>query len=74
MEEFDPHVVLEQVYPVAKACVSPLVSIVQANPGLAAEVIELALMIGINQAMARIQWDKIDEAISKIKPSMYPRW
>lgn len=69
-----PHQLIEEIFPGAKHCVSPLAEIVRVNPNLAAEVIELAIMIGVNQAMTRIHWDKMSEALSKIKSSQFPQW
>ena len=75
-DDFDqtPHQLIEEIFPVAKATISPLVEIIRVNPNLATEVIELAIMIGINQAMARIQWDKVDKTLNEIKNSQFPRW
>lgn len=69
-----PHQLIEEIFPAAKHCISPLVELVRVNPNLAQEVIELAVMIGVNQAMTRIHWDKMDEALSKIKSSQFPKW
>jgi hypothetical protein len=69
MSEFTltPRELISESYPSAAQSISSLVTIVQTNPGLAREVIELAIMVGINAAMVRIDWDARKLVLDKIK-------
>lgn len=49
---------LKNSYPYAAQTVSPLVNLVKVNPNLTEEIIELAIVIGINAAHWRIETDK----------------
>lgn len=65
--ELTPHELIQDCYPVARACISPLKEIVKVNPELAEEVIELAIVIGINSAWKRADWDVKRNFIAGIK-------
>ena len=74
--ELTPHELINECYPIACACVGPLKEIVKVNPELAEEVIELAIVIGINQAMKRIDWDNKKIILEKINVDIKnrPAW
>ena len=76
MSELTPHELIQDCYPIARACISPLVEIAKVNKELLEEVIELAIIIGINSAHNRIEWDKRREVITKVQESigLSPKW
>lgn len=63
MSDLTPHELIKDCYPIAAQCISSLIEIAKVNPNLLQEVIELAIVIGINQAHHRIEWDKKRETI-----------
>lgn len=71
-EELTPHELITQTYPIAARCVSSLIELIKVNPSLTTEVIELAIVIGINAAHQRLETDKRFEVITTIKEKMYP--
>lgn len=74
MNQITPHTLIEDSYPIAQRCISSLVEIAKANSNLIQEVIELSIVIGINAAMSRIDWDKKMEIAETIKKEILPRW
>lgn len=65
-DDLTPLKLIEDSYPIAARCISSLVEIAKTNPGLVKEVIELAIVIGINSAHSRIEWDKQREVIKDL--------
>ena len=71
----NPHELINDSYPIAARCISSLVEIAKSNPNLIQETIELAIVIGINAAMSRIEWDKKRDIAEIIKKDLLgPRW
>lgn len=68
MKDLTPHELLHDSYPIAARTISSLAEIVKTNPYLVEQVIELAIVIGINSAHARIEWDKKRDILEKFIP------
>lgn len=75
MNDLAPHELIQDSYPIAARSISSLVEIAKVNPNLLQEVIELAIVIGINSAMSRINWESKIDGINKIRDSgLFPKW
>ena len=71
----NPHELINDSYPIAARCISSLVEITKSNPNLIQEIIELSIVIGINAAMSRIEWDRKRDIVELIKEDLTgPRW
>ena len=75
-DELTPHELIRDSYPLAARSISPLVELAKVNPSFIEEIIELAIVIGINSAHARIERDKLHEAVARLPNPwpVYPMW
>lgn len=74
-DDITPHELLKSTYPIAARCVSSLVELCKVNPSVVEEVIELAIMIGINAAHNRLETDKHNEVVTTIREKLtMPDW
>lgn len=76
MSDLTPHELIQDAYPIAAHCISALVEIARVNPNLLQEVIELAIVIGINSAHHRIEWDKKRDTVISLHEALgdRPNW
>jgi hypothetical protein len=74
MKEFTPLELIKDSYPTAARSISSLVELATVNRHLIEEIIALAMLIGINSAHKRIEWDRKYDFLKDGIMSKGPLW